>query len=169
MVSTHSCFALFLLPFHFAKPTHHRIPDLKPIPEEEKSDYTHILQVYLPTLIIAYASALTYAAHYLGPETLLRAFEVATIVADEDANPELQAAFAKAGRMGEFVTTMAMASRALLNINQDLERKEKAAKVEAKEGGKKRKRVVRKRSGVKKRGWMGETADLWDPTKMVLD
>ena len=137
--------------------------------EEEKSDYAHIVQVYLPTLVIAYISALTYAAHYLGPDTLLRGFEIATIIADEDTNPELQAAFVKAGRMGEFVTAMAMTSRALLNINQDIERKEKAAKEEAKEGGKKRKRVVRKRPGLKKREWMGETVDLWDSTKMALE
>jgi len=137
--------------------------------EEEKPDYAHMVQVYLPTLIIAYISALTYAAHYLGPETLLRAFEIATLIADDDTNPELQAAFVKAGRMGELVTAMAMTSRALLNINQDLERKEKAAKEEAKEGGKKRKRIVRKRLGVKKRGWMGETVDLWDATKMALE
>lgn len=71
--------------------------------------------------------------------------------------------------MGELVTAMAMTSRVLLNINQDFERKEKAAKEEAKEGGKKRKKVVRKRPGVKKRGWMGETVDLWDPTKMIFE
>jgi len=144
--------------------------------EDEKPDYTRLLQVYVPAALTAYASARTFAAAHLGPETLLPALELANVVADE-ANEELQAAFAAAagGRMAEFVDVVARASRCLLVVNQDAERRDKVAKglaaataatATAGADAKKRKKVVRKKSGLKKRGWMGETPDIWDPTKM---
>jgi len=137
-----------------------------PRTEEEKADYARLLQVYVPPALTAYASARTFAAAYLGPEALLPALELANVVAD-DANEELQAAFSAGGRMAEFVDVLARASRCLLVVNQDAERHDKVVKGLAAADGKKRKKVVRKKSGLKKRGWMGETPDIWDPTKMV--
>jgi hypothetical protein len=133
--------------------------------EDEKPDYTRLLQVYVPPALIAYASARTFAAAYLGSEVLLPALELANVVAD-DANEELQAAFTVGGRMAEFVDVVARASRCLLIVNQDAERRDKVAKGLAGDA-KKRKKVVRKKSGLKKREWMGETPDIWDPTKTV--
>jgi len=133
--------------------------------EDELPDYARLLQVYVPAALTAYASARAFAAAFLGPEALLPALELANVVAD-DANEELQAAFIAAGRMAEFVDVLARASRCLLVANQDAERQDKVARGLAADG-KKRRKVVRKKSGLKKRGWMGETPDIWDPTKLV--
>lgn len=132
--------------------------------EDEKEDYAHILAVYVPPIVLAYNSARAFAAAYLGGETILPALELANVVADEE-NGELQRAFVQTGRMGEFVTALAHTSRCLLNVNQDTERREKVQR--GLEMGRRKKRVVRKKSGLKKRGWMGETVGIWDPSKVV--
>lgn len=146
---------------------------LTPSTEDQKEDYTHILQVYVPPLILAYNTARTYAAHFLGPETILPALELANVVAD-DANAELQRAFVETGRMGEFVTAMAHTSRCLLNVNQEGERREKVMRAVMAAGAgadgtgaKKKRRVVRKKSGLKRRGWDGQTVDIWDSSRMI--
>jgi len=121
--------------------------------------YSAIRRLYLPPLILAYNSARTFAATYLGPETLLPALELATHLA-ADENAALAEDFVASGMMKPFVKAMAYTSRVLLRLNQE---REMAAMEEGKSAGKRRRRRGEKRS----RFWMGETVDVWDPTRIV--
>jgi nuclear pore complex protein Nup107 len=124
--------------------------------EEDLSYYTAIRQLYLPPVILAYASARVFAAQFLGPDTLLPALELANVVASEE-NKELANDFVKTGLMKDFVRCLAMASKVLVRLNQE---KELAGMDDA---GKKRKAKKEKKS----RLWEGETIEIWDPTKIL--
>jgi Nuclear pore protein 84 / 107 len=128
--------------------------------EEDVQSYTAIRRLYLPPIILAYNSARTWAATYLGPETLLPCLELATILA-ADENSELADDFEATGLMQGFIKAMAHSSKILIRLNQE---REMAVREDSKTAaGKKR----RKKESKKSRFWMGETTDVWDPTKIV--
>ena len=114
-------------------------------------------------------SALVFSSTYLGPEILLKAMELANAIASEPTtsnpkapdNSQLASALVSAGKMRDVVEALALASRMLLKLNQEIERKEQQ---EQESGGKKKRKRTRK-APAKKRGWMGETLDLWDITR----
>jgi len=124
--------------------------------EEDVEAYSNIRRAYLPSIILAYNSARTFAANYLGPETILPSLELATILAS-DENTELQLDFEALGMMPDFIRAMAGTSKVLIRLNQDREMANRE------ENGKKKGRRKEKKS----RFWMGETVDVWDPTKIV--
>jgi nuclear pore complex protein Nup107 len=124
--------------------------------EEDLGYYTAIRQLYLPPIILAYASARVFASQFLGADVLLPALELAQVVASEE-NKELANDFVKTGLMKDFVRCLAMTSKVLVRLNQEKE----LANMD--ETGKKRKAKKEKRS----RFWEGESVELWDPTKIL--
>jgi hypothetical protein len=131
------------------------------VDEEDAQFYTAIRRLYLPPIILAYNSARTFAATYLGPETLLPCLELATTLAS-DENSELADDFEATGLMKGFIKAMAHTSKILIRLNQE---REVAAREEGKVApGKKRRRNLKEK---RSRFWMGETVDVWDPTKRM--
>ena len=114
-------------------------------PETDVPSFTHIRHAYLPSLILAYNSALHCSAVIQTREHLLQALELANVIAAEE-NAALADCFIKTNRMGELVNAFALDSKSLLQLNE--------ARNVAK-GGK-------KRPEKKKRGWEGETVEVWD-------
>ena len=115
--------------------------------------------------MLAYVACCTFAANATGgPERLLPALEAARDVGEE-RNAALAGDFVASARMEALVTAAANASKALVRLGQD----GAVAAAEAASGAGGRK-ARRKRGGVaerKGRGWMGETVDIWDPTRIV--
>ncbi|KAF2009932.1 nuclear pore complex protein-like protein Nup107 [Aaosphaeria arxii CBS 175.79] len=101
-----------------------------------------IQAAYLPELLIAYLSTIQAAAFFTSREFVVKAMDVATVVADADQY-WLQDVLMKTGRMSELVETLALVSRAMLTLGEH-------------EDSKKKKTVT------KKRGNRGETLKLWD-------
>ena len=110
--------------------------------------YSTMRLLYLPSILIAYASARTFAATFLGPESLLPVLELAASVASAE-NKELADDFVKSGRMKDFVRTMATASKIMIRLNQE------------------RSLSGKKKSLTKSRFWEGETVEIWDPTTLL--
>jgi hypothetical protein len=143
--------------------------------EEEAIGYEHIRNAYLPSLILAYNGALVFAADFLGPETLLKSLDLANVLAS-DTITSLADAFMASNRMSELVTSLALASRQLLKINQGIALTEKRVGMQALLQGKEAKKAKlslarmkrRKALGKGKRGWMGENVEIWDPNKSGL-
>jgi hypothetical protein len=81
-------------------------------------------------------------------------------------NTLLAKALLDSGKMREFVEALALVSRMLLKLNQEEQQKEHAAELTASLQGRPKRRSARRRS-LKKRGWMGETLDLWDVTRVA--
>jgi Nuclear pore protein 84 / 107 len=127
--------------------------------EEDVQFYTAIRRLYVPPIILAYNSARTWAATYLGPEILLPCLELATTLAS-DENSELADDFEATGLMQGFIKSMAHTSKILIRLNQ-------AREVASREEGKSAAAKKRRRKEKKSRFWMGETVDVWDPTKIV--
>lgn len=122
--------------------------------EQDDADYYIIIRrVYVPPTILAYTSFRTFASTYLGSENLLPSLELATLLAS-DQNAELADDFVKSGLMEGFVKSMAASSRILIRLNQERE-VEDAAKKRSK-----------KKKPQKSRFWVGESVDVWDPTKI---
>jgi hypothetical protein len=112
----------------------------------------------VPGIVLAYVACCTFVANATGsPERLLPALEAARDVGEE-RNAALAGDFVAAGRMEALVTAVANASRALVRLGQE------GAVAAAEGGGKGRRRRRGERRG---RGWMGETVDIWDPTRIV--
>jgi len=86
---------------------------------------------------LAYNSVLNFGGHALSREILLQCMDLAATVASEQS--DLANCFVKAGRMSEFVDTMAIASKSLLR---------------AEEIGRKANKKVRKLNG--------ESMGIWD-------
>jgi nuclear pore complex protein Nup107 len=122
--------------------------------EQEDADYyTIIRRVYVPPTILAYTSFRTFASTLLGPENILPSLELATLLA-LDQNAELADDFVKSGLMEAFVKSMAASSRILIRLNQEREVDDAA------------KKRSKKKKAQKSRFWVGESVDVWDPTKI---
>jgi hypothetical protein len=149
--------------------------------EKDISDYRRIRQIYLPDIILAYNGALTLASSFLGSTTLLKSLDLANIIASDTA-PELAQAFVDGERMDDLVSSLALSSREMLRFNQGVVKEERrvrkleeTAKIGSKEereakrllGNIRRKRSYKDMAG--KRGWMGETVDIWDPHRIDVD
>lgn len=65
---------------------------------------------------MAYTSVLNFAGHALSREILLQCMDLAATVASEQT--DLASCFSKAGRMSEFVDSMAIASKSLLRAEE---------------------------------------------------
>lgn len=126
--------------------------------EEDFKYYTAIRQLYVPPMILAYASARVFAANHLGAEVLLPALGLASVVASEE-NKELANDFVQTGLMSSFVRCLAMMSKTLIQLNQD---KELSSRNHDGSGRKKKTKKDKK-----SRFWQGETVDIWDPTKTL--
>jgi hypothetical protein len=142
--------------------------------EEEAVSYAYIRQAYLPDIILAYNGAITFAAEFLGPETLLQSLDLANIIAD-DKNTVLAEAFISTGRMEELVTSLALSSRQMLKINQGISATEKRAVKLALVQGKDRQKHKRTLAKLKRnknvgkgKAWFGETVEIWDPNQSGL-
>jgi hypothetical protein len=124
---------------------------------EDKPYYAAIRRLYVPGLVLAYVACCTFVANATGSaERLLPALEAARDVG-EPRNAALAGDFVATGRMEALVTAVANASKALVRLGQE------TAVAVAEGGGKRRRRRTEKKG----RGWMGETVDIWDPTRMV--
>jgi hypothetical protein len=137
--------------------------------EVDEAEFKLLRQIYLPDLILAYNGAITFSADFLGPETLFKSFNLATVIADE-SNAALAAAFVDARRMDDLLAAFAISSRQLLAINQGMEASEQRAKKSAQAGGVEGKKILgrikRKKSRGMGRKWGGETLGIWDPQKL---
>ncbi|KAF2405091.1 hypothetical protein EJ06DRAFT_545684 [Trichodelitschia bisporula] len=131
--------------------------------ESEVELYASIRQAYLPDAILAYNGAITFAADFTGPETMLKSLALTNLLAAEE-NAQLTNAFLSAGRMTDLVSSLALSSQQLLRVNQRMAMAEDMLEKERVAQGK-TPRIRRKKSGLKKRGWMGESLDIWDPNK----
>lgn len=129
--------------------------------EDDVQFYTAIRRLYLPPIILAYNSARTFAATYLGPETILPSLQLATALAS-DENSELADDFEATGLMKGFIKAMAHSSKILIRINQEKEMQSREEYKSASTATKKRRRKEKK-----SRFWLGETTDIWDPTKLA--
>lgn len=120
-------------------------------------------------MVLAYNGAITFSADFLGPETLFKSLNLATVIAEE-SNAALAAAFVDAGRMNDLLTAFAISSRQLLAINQGIESSEQRAKKSAQAGGVEGKKILgrikRRKSRGMGRNWGGETLGIWDPQKL---
>lgn len=76
----------------------------------------HIRILYLPEMILAYISALYFASHALAKEHLLVVMDLATQVAD---NEDLIGCFQETKRMTDLVDAFALASKAMLALNEE--------------------------------------------------
>ena len=92
----------------------------------------------LPEIVFAYLSILNHDGHFLSREVLLKAMDLAALIAAEGS--ELALCFVNAGRMAELVETLANVSRSILRADEM-----------GSKGGKKARRV----------GMKGENLELW--------
>lgn len=107
-------------------------------PGEEKEDLDSIRTTYLPEIILAYNTVLCTAGHMITRDELLRAMDLAPLVADDKSL--LNKAFNNAGRITELLQGLAQTSVIMLKLN---------------ETGKPRK---------EKRGRQGRNLDIWQMT-----
>jgi hypothetical protein len=138
--------------------------------------YGAIRRIYVPSVVLAYISARVFASRYLGPETLISALDVATVLA-LDENAALADDFAVSGLLRTFVEAMAHCSRTLLRLNQQSELEEErqrqaeraVAEQNRKAGGDhampppKKKKPSKQRSVSRGRFWVGGNVDVFDP------
>jgi hypothetical protein len=141
---------------------------------EDALDLHHIKRAYLPSILLAYNGALTFASNILGPEILLKSIELSNLLADDSANADLADTIVEAGRMTDLVGSLALTQTRLIKMQQDVAAAEKKARKEDKKRGLAvpgRGRSLRKKrsalGGAKKREWKGETLDLWDESKVA--
>ena len=120
--------------------------------EQDVDSYTAIRRLYVPSVILAYSSFRTFASTFLGPEHLLPSLELATTLAT-DENADLALDFAESGLLEPFVKAMASSSKTLLRLNQERELDDA------------RKKSKKKKASAKGRFWVGESVDVWDPTR----
>jgi hypothetical protein len=143
--------------------------------DEDALDLHHIKLAYLPSILLAYNGALTFASTVLGPEILLKSLELTNLLADEAANADLVDTIVESGRMRDLVEGLALTQRHLIAMQQDVAAAEKRTRREDKRrggaGGLGRGRGLRKKrsalGGARKREWRGETLDLWDESKVA--
>jgi lipid A disaccharide synthetase len=134
-------------------------------------DLHHIKHAYLPSILLAYNGALTFASSIVGPEILLKSLELANLLADSELNSDLTSVIVEAGRMQDLVESLALSQTRLIRMQQDAASAEKRARREeerrGKGGARGRGTVRKKRSAlsVRRREWRGETLDLWDASK----
>jgi hypothetical protein len=135
-------------------------------------DIQHIKRAYLPSILLAYNGALTFASTIVGPSILLKSLDLANLLADDELNADLADTLVEAGRMQDLVEGLALSQRRLIRMQQDAATAEKRVQREeerALRGSRGRGRgVVRKKRSalsVKRREWKGETLDLWDVSK----
>ena len=130
----------------------------------------HIKRAYLPSILLAYNGALTFASTIVGPEILLKNLELSNQLAD-DMNADLTDTVIEAGRMQDLVEGLALSQRQLIKLQQDaLHMERRLKREEGRRGltvGRGGRAVRKKRSAlaIKKREWKGETLDLWDASK----
>jgi hypothetical protein len=124
--------------------------------EDDAPYYTAIRRLYVPTIFLGYVSCCTFASNCIGAESILPALELAKHLANEE-NAELAEDFVQTRQMEGFVRAMANASKVPVRLNQDTVVAAMAA------DGKSR----RKRKEKRGRGWMGETVEVWDPTRIL--
>lgn len=98
-----------------------------------------IMRAYLPELIIGYISILQAAAFFTNRELIIKAMEIANVVAAKK-NFWIQRIFLETGRMSELMETFALVSQAMLRLGEHDDKKK----------------------AVKKRGNKGETLRIWD-------
>lgn len=98
-----------------------------------------IQKAYLPEIIICYIGVIQAAAFFTSRELVVKAMDVATVVADAEKK-WLQDIFLETGRMSELMETFALVSQAMLRLGEHDEKKKP----------------------VKKRGNRGETVKIWD-------
>ncbi|KAF2435079.1 hypothetical protein EJ08DRAFT_656716 [Tothia fuscella] len=128
--------------------------------ESDAETYTTLRNTYLPDLILAYNSALTFSSDFLGPEILFKSINLATTISDQES---LTSTFLASNRLNDLLMTLAVTSRQLLKINQHLEMNERSAeKATGREGKKLLGRIRRKKSKGVGRRWGGETVGIWD-------
>ncbi|MCJ1251662.1 Nucleoporin nup84 [Trapelia coarctata] len=87
-----------------------------PKDDAEAAEFEAIRVAILPELTLAYGSVLNFGGHALSREILLQCMDLAATVASEQS--DLANCFTKAGRMSEFVDSMAVASKSLLRAEE---------------------------------------------------
>jgi hypothetical protein len=122
------------------------------VTEQDVDSYTAIRRLYVPSVILAYSSFRTFASTFLGPDSLLPSLELATTLAS-DENADLAQDFVESGLLESFVKSMASSSKIMLRLNQERELDES------------RKKSKKKKANAKGRFWVGESVDVWDPTR----
>ncbi|KAF2754352.1 hypothetical protein EJ05DRAFT_479349 [Pseudovirgaria hyperparasitica] len=99
-----------------------------------------ILPVYVPELVLAYASTIQSASHLLTRQYLTMSMELAALLADDECE-EVVDLFAEVGRMRELVRLFASTGRCMVGMGS----REKGDKP-------------------RRREWEGETIRVWDMT-----
>jgi hypothetical protein len=178
----HKCMRPLLHNFMAPPPTQKTTDDLEADSEAEPAPTNPFLNphaklnlhpiklAYLPSILLAYNGALTFASTIVGPEVLLKSLELANLLADE-TNADLANVVVEAEKMEDLVGGLALSQKRLVRMMQDNATAEKRARKEEEKMagvGRGAGRAVRKKRSalsVKKREWRGETLDLWDVTK----
>ncbi len=76
--------------------------------------------MYLPEIVIAYASTLQFSGTTTSRDYLLECMDLASVIAEKDS--DLAALFVKAGRMKELVESFASCSKALAIWTSDVKK-----------------------------------------------
>lgn len=84
--------------------------------DHEQIELDSLRTAYLPEVVLAYNTVLSIGGQFLSREVLLRAMDLAALVATE--NSQLAACFVKAGRMAELVDALAMSSKTILRADE---------------------------------------------------
>lgn len=93
-------------------PTSQVCNKLTKVVDAEAEDFKRIRLACLPELILAYITVLDYGSRWLSRDLLLKGMELAALVAAEDS--DLGACFMDAGRMSEFVESLASLSMTMI-------------------------------------------------------
>lgn len=89
--------------------------------------------MYIPSMVIAYDSALHSAATHLNPRHIIECMDLSTVIA---ANDDISTAFRQTDRMKELVTVFALNSREMVRLHEIVrtEKKPKVGRKKEKEG-----------------------------------
>ncbi|KAF2645271.1 nuclear pore complex protein-like protein Nup107 [Massarina eburnea CBS 473.64] len=116
-------------------------PAGNPPKDSKDHKFWSVYKVYIPEITIAYLSVLQSGAFFIHRDTITKAMDLATVVAD-GSREWLQAVFMETGRMKELVATLAKVSKAMLNLDEHGDAKKTK----------------------QKRGSKGETLRIWNLT-----
>ncbi|KAF1955778.1 nuclear pore complex protein-like protein Nup107 [Byssothecium circinans] len=111
-----------------------------PVNDSNNRTLWSLYKVYIPEVTIAYLSVLQSGAFFIHRETITKAMDLATVIADSESR-WLQKAFLETGRMTELITVLAEVSKAMLRLDEHGDGK-----------------AVKKQ----KRGSKGETLRIWN-------